>query len=128
MGLNCKTNVMLMPVIPYLTDSKRNLEEIYRLCREIGIEHIVSAPLHLRGSLKKYFYSFLQKEFPDTFEKIVKLYNTAYVKREYSKKLGEFLLGLKRKYGIYGLKNDVDENAVRRENEYNGGLQLDLFE
>ncbi len=24
--LNCKTNVMLMPIIPYLTDSKKKLE------------------------------------------------------------------------------------------------------
>lgn len=129
-GLNCKTNVMLMPIIPYLTDSRRNLEGIYRLCYETGIEHIIPAPLHLRGSLKRYFYSFLQKEFPDTFDKIVKLYDTAYVKKEYSKKLNKFLFNLKKKYGIYNLKNDLKvDNITDKINIFpkdNGG-QLDLF-
>ena len=105
--LNCKTNVMLMPIIPYLTDSKKSLEGVYRMCQKIGIKHIIPGSLHLRGSLKKYFYSFLEKEFPDTFNKITSLYDTSYVKREYTQKLNEFLFELKKKYKIYNLKNDI---------------------
>lgn len=81
--------------------------------------------MHLRGSLKKYFYSFLEKEFPDTFNKITSLYDTSYVKRKYTQKLNEFLFELKKKYKIYNLRNYIEPDIISYKDSCE---QLDLFE
>lgn len=115
--LKCKTNVMLMPIIPYLTDRKSDLEYIYKICYKIGIKNIIPAPLHLRGSLKDYFYLFLEKEFSDTYAKIKKLYKNAYVDKEYKLKLNKFLYYLKNKYSIYSLNNDIPNSNYNNDYE-----------
>lgn len=114
---NCKTMTMLMPIIPYLTDNKDNLEQIYKLSKEYNVLHITPAPLHLRGCLKTNFYNFLEKEFPFCYKNIQHLYKSAYVSKQYSNNLQQYLSQLKRKYGLYSLNCDelnidVEQQAI----------------
>jgi DNA repair photolyase len=97
---NCETNVLLMPIIPYLTDNIGNLEEIYKKCNEYKVDNVIASALHLRGDLKNYFYSFLRCNFPETFKKIQHLYYKSYVGKDYNIKLHNFLHKLEVKYNF----------------------------
>jgi DNA repair photolyase len=106
---SCKTCVMLMPVIPYLTDSPANIESIYKYAKEYGASGLICANLHLRGNLKERFYNFLGKNFPNVLANARSLYRGAYVSEMYEKKLDDFLREMRKKYGLYGLNFDVGE-------------------
>lgn len=121
--LKCETNVMLMPIIPYLTDTTSNIESIYATCNRLGIKHMICGSLHLRGNLKTNFYNFLKKDFPKTFHNIQHLYKGNYVSREYVQKLNKFLLSMKRKYKIYNLNTNINRSDIIEDND----KQLDLF-
>ena len=118
--LNCKTTLMLMPIIPYLNDDIKNIENIYKLASEANINNVISAPLNLCGLLKTSFFNFLKKEFPRTYEKVQHLYeNSPYVQNEYEKKLYKFVNKLKQKYTF---KKWCDKYNIN-----DTGEQLDLF-
>lgn len=118
----CETNIMLMPIIPYLTDSIYNIEEIYKTTKSYGIKNIIPGPLHLRGNLKKNFYKFLSLHFPDTYKNIQHLYKNAYISKDYSQKLNNFLLKMKKKYNLYSYQMPDLQNNVYIPK------QLDLFD
>ena len=118
---NCATTVMLMPIIPYLTDNIHNLESIYKISKDYKIGHIIAGALHLRGNLKKNFYEFLKNNFYETYLKIQHIYKNSYVSQEYNQKLNKFLLKMKQKYNIYSYK--MPEIKVQTETK-----DTDLFD
>ena len=60
----CTTTVMLVPVIPLITDSPQDLEELFRLSRLHGAHHLLMWTLNLRGGTKPAFFRFLAQHFP----------------------------------------------------------------
>lgn len=114
---NCDTNVMLMPIIPYLTDTVINIENIYKISKYYKIKYIVPGALHLRGNLKKNFYNFLQKNFYETYLKIQHIYKNSYVSHEYLEKLNKFLIKMKKKYNIYSYKIPELKNQIEKETD-----------
>jgi DNA repair photolyase len=97
----CRTSVLLMPIIPYLTDDAKNLKEIFKKAKENNIDNILTSPLHLRGNTKKEFFKFIAEEYPDKLVKLKKLYNGAYASKEYRKKLKFLIFQLRKKYGLF---------------------------
>ncbi|MDR3078930.1 MAG: radical SAM protein, partial [Rickettsiales bacterium] len=96
--LECETVVMLMPIIPFLTDSRAGIEAIYEKCWTQNLGRVIPGILHLRGELKEFFYRFLGDEFPEVLPKIEKLYGGSYVSRKYSEELEKFLRYIRTKY------------------------------
>ncbi|MDD2840522.1 MAG: hypothetical protein PHY80_05410 [Rickettsiales bacterium] len=122
--LNCKTVVMLMPIIPYLTDTTQNLENIFKISKEYGCDFLLSAPLNMRGFVKRNFYDFLKEEFPNAYQKIQALYKGAYSSKEYNEKLRKFLYQMRVKYKMLGsnsldknMEDYIKRNVVSREND-----------
>jgi DNA repair photolyase len=115
----CQRGIMLMPIIPYLTDDAENLGNIFRIGKNLRVDGIVCGSLHLRGQLKKNFFSFLEKNFPQTLPHMQRIYKTAYASRDYEAKLGAYLRGLRKKYWLFGLNAD----SLRK----NLPAELDLF-
>lgn len=122
----CGTTVMLMPIIPYLTDKTDNIETIFKIASSLKVNQLLSAPVNLRGENKKNFYAFLRNDFPETYEKIQKLYYGAYASKDYSSRLRDFIWKMKNKYKLYGYK-DPDREIIRMNEKNNMGRQLDLF-
>ena len=60
------TVVWLCPILPYINDTKENLEGILSLCRDAGVERILSFGfgLTLREGNREYFYQKLDELFP----------------------------------------------------------------
>ena len=60
------TIVWLCPILPYINDTKENLEGILSLCRDAGVERILSFGfgMTLREGNREYFYQKLDELFP----------------------------------------------------------------
>ncbi len=73
------TAVLLMPVLPFITDSKANILDIVKRAKEAGARYIYPAfGVTLRDRQRAYFYDALDREFPGLREKYVKSYGNRY--------------------------------------------------
>lgn len=94
-------NVMVAPVIPYLTDSTGHLDGLLAAIAEAGAVRVTAFPMHLRGSTRGWFMSWLGAEHPALVRKYRQLYDRgAYVTPEYRTWLAARLEPLLRKHGL----------------------------
>ena len=98
--IGCKTSVLFVPIIPFISDDLENLDEIFRITKEFNLGSINAWPLHLRGNTKKVFFIFLQDNFSDLLPKFKKLYQTKNASKEYCKDLFCRIEKLKDKYQL----------------------------
>ena len=99
--LKCKTTIMFMPIIPYLTDTLTNIENIFKKGKEINVDYIMYEPVILKGICKINFYNFLKNTYYNTYKKIKKIYsNNAYANEIYEKKLDYIFNEMYSKYKI----------------------------
>lgn len=99
--IGCNTCVLLMPIIPFLTDKTENLDEIFKLVKENKVDNILTSPLHLRGNTKKEFFKFIAEEYPNLLVKFQRLYSGAYVSKEYRERLKLSINKLRIKYNLF---------------------------
>ncbi|MFC1651888.1 radical SAM protein [Patescibacteria group bacterium] len=93
----------LMPVMPGLTDSEKDLRKLLKLVKEIKIDYIVYGNLGVRPCVRKILFPFIQKEFPEIFGLYRRFYGYARskkAKKELRKKR-EFLHDLVGEYGLH---------------------------
>ncbi|WP_433192653.1 Rv2578c family radical SAM protein [Nocardia sp. CA-107356] len=80
-----EVNVMVAPVIPYLTDSRAHLDALFGAIAEAGAVSVVAFPMHLRGATRGWFMSWLAEEHPALLRRYRQLYGRgAYVTPEYT--------------------------------------------
>lgn len=73
------TGLLLMPVLPGLTDNRENLSRLLRQTAEAGGRFCYCWPgLTMREGQREYFYQALDREFPGLREKYEKRYGTRY--------------------------------------------------
>lgn len=90
----------LMPIIPYLTATKSNLNAIFKMAEKCQVDYMIMSMLNLRGSTRKYFFNFLQNQYPQYYSKIWTLYHNKDLKKQYKIKLYELLNTLSKEYHI----------------------------
>jgi len=94
-------SVLLMPVLPYLTDSKAQLDDALRRIAEAGAVHVAYTALHLRGSVKPWYFAWLEREHPELVPKYRRVYGDgAYASREYRRWLADRIKPLIRAHGL----------------------------
>jgi DNA repair photolyase len=62
-GLDC--SVFLMPILPFLTDSRDHLERAMKQVADAGGTSVVYSALHLRPGTKEWFMGWLGREHPE---------------------------------------------------------------
>lgn len=99
-GLDCA--VFLMPVLPYLTDTRAHLDEALRQVKAAGATSVLYAALHLRGSVKPWFMQWLEREHPELVPKYRAMYygNNAYAPKDYRRWLAQRMHPLIRAHGL----------------------------
>ncbi|NLE81735.1 MAG: radical SAM protein, partial [Rhodococcus sp.] len=118
-GLPC--NVMVAPVIPFLTDSERHLDGLLGAIADAGADSVTAFPMHLRGSTKGWFLSWLAVEHPALIRQYRQLYGRgAYVSPEYKAWLKRRIDPLIEKHRL-GRRDDAEAPSARREVETVGG-------
>jgi len=71
--------VILMPTLPFLTDTEESILEIVRLAKESGARFVFpSFGVTLRSGQREYFYHKLDQSFPGLKEKYIKRYGDRY--------------------------------------------------
>ncbi|MFQ6330611.1 Rv2578c family radical SAM protein [Nocardia sp. CWNU-33] len=94
-------NVMVAPVIPYLTDSRAHLDELFGEIAAAGAASAIAFPMHLRGSTRGWFLGWLAEAHPALLRRYRQLYGRgAYVTPEYSTWLRERTRPLLQQHGL----------------------------
>ena len=115
-GLDC--SVFLMPILPYLTDTKEHLDDALRRVRDAGASSVLYTALHLRPGVKEWFMLWLAEAHPELVPRYRELYaKSAYAPKEYRTWLAARVRPFIRKYGLERGRADAATGTVR-----SGGL------
>lgn len=94
------TGLHIMPIIPYITDTKRNLEGLFARGKEAGVDYAITETLNLRGETKNVFLSFVREEYPQYYNALCSMYKTGWAGKEYKMELLKMIRPLMKEYGI----------------------------
>lgn len=73
------TCILLMPILPWITDSEENIVSIVKKAHECGVKYIYSSfGVTLRANQRDYYYDRLDEYFPGLKEKYQSKYNEYY--------------------------------------------------
>lgn len=107
-----EVNVMVAPVIPYLTDSTTHLSGLLEAIADAGASGVTAFPMHLRGSTRGWFLSWLATEHPSLVRKYRQLYgHGAYVSPEYKQWLRDRIDPMIERFGLDGGRTARDQEV-----------------
>lgn len=99
---NASTGLHFMPIIPYLTDDRNNVCDLYAHAKDCQVDYVLPGTLYLRGKTRVVFFEFIRQEFPNLYEPLQTLYKTGGASKEYKDKLYMMVNELKAKYKLSG--------------------------
>src|SRR6201996_3228037 len=112
-GLDC--HVMVAPVLPYLTDSVEHLDDLLRQIAAAGATGVTVFGLHLRGSTRGWFMSWLARTHPQLVGQYRELSRRgAYLPRSYRDELQARAAPLIAEYGLGGDQRRLDVAPPQR--------------
>lgn len=95
------TGVTYMPIIPYITDSKEQLEEVIGTSNEHGAHYILAASMTMRDLQSKRFFETIEKHYPHLIKDYRQLYSKGYQPHgKYIQSLNLNIHNICRKYKI----------------------------
>lgn len=97
---NASTGLHFMPIIPYLTDGRWNVDALYSQAKDSQVDYVLPGTLYLRGKTREVFFDFIKKEFPDLLIPIQALYKRGGAPKEYKNKLYIMVNEIKDKYNL----------------------------
>ncbi len=100
-----KVGVCYMPVLPFLSDSDKQIEKMVVLAKNYGADSILTAGLTLFGDetnhCKTTYYKLIERNFPEILEKTKRLFgNNFYPAPKYQKDLAERSAKICKRYEI----------------------------
>lgn len=113
---------LLTPIIPFITDSEKNIKEVIRLSAENGAKFVFSiGGVTLRENQRDYFFEQLDKSFLGLKEKYIRTYGNNYFCYPLNKNLKKVFNEECNKYGLLYKMEDII-NAYKKENNDNEQL------
>ena len=97
---NILTGTAFMPILPFIYDGEKNIEEVVRKTKEAGGKYILDSGLTLWGYCGTYFYRVLKKYAPDLVPKYKKLYDNPKLLAEHTAKMHQQVLKYCQKYKL----------------------------
>lgn len=111
-GLDCA--VFLMPIIPYLTDTRDHLDEALRQAKAAGATSVLYSALHLKPGVKEWFYLWLGEQHPELLPRYRAMYGRGtYAPKEYRAWLAARIKPLIRAHGLERGREDPLTGGVR---------------
>jgi len=103
--------VICAPVLPWITDSPKDLEALVKATARAGGKYIFANSLFLKPCSAAVFLPFLEKEFPQLVESYRQRYkDRAFLSASYRKRLSQLMKRLREKHGI---PSDYDRYSQR---------------
>ncbi len=98
-GIRC--NVLVMPIIPGMTDAPAHIEAVIRAARRAGASGVWWRSLFLKPAAARRFIPFVAENFPHLRKRIDEFYGrSTYAPRSYDEHLGVLFDRLRRKHGF----------------------------
>ena len=120
---NASTGLHVMPIIPYMTDNRENIDSLFYQAKESNIHYVLPDILNLRSQTRKVFFAFLKTYSLELHNKMSALYQNGGADREYKYQLYKMVNELRYKYGLsYSYSKPMKEKLILSEPE-----QLQLF-
>lgn len=94
------TGLHFMPIIPYLTDTRENVEGLYACAHDSKVDYVLPGTLYLRGKTRGAFFGFIKKEFPHLNGKLQALYVKGGADKAYKNQLYIMINELRERYGL----------------------------
>jgi len=108
-----RAGILLMPIIPGLTDSERTLESVVRAAAAHGARYVHGRVLFLKDSAKKSFYEYLMRTAPDLHARYSRIYGRrAYTSDEYQREILSKVKKLKEKYNLNPVDAEMEPYEV----------------
>ena len=96
-----RVGVSCAPVVPGITDSPQNLEDLVRTAAEAGADYVFANPLFLKPCSAAVFLPFLEQNFPHLVERYRQRYqDRAFLPPAYGKRLSTLITRLREKYKL----------------------------
>jgi DNA repair photolyase len=97
---NASTGLHFMPIIPYLTDTRENVDGLYARAKDSEVDYVLPGVLYLRGKTRKVFFDFIQSDFPQLMVPLQTLYKKGGADKGYKDELYKMVNEIKAKYGL----------------------------
>ncbi|MFZ0660342.1 MAG: radical SAM protein [Candidatus Binataceae bacterium] len=98
-GIRC--NVMMMPMIPGLTDDPAAIESVIRMARKAGAEGVWWRTLFLMPAAARRFIPFVRENFPELAQRIDAFYgHSPYAPQAYDDRMRAIFDRLRRRHGF----------------------------
>jgi DNA repair photolyase len=111
-GLDC--SVFMMPILPYLTDTRDHLDAALAAAKDAGATSVLYTALHLRPGVKEWFMMWLEREHPELVPRYREMYSAkAYAPVEYRKWLAARIKPLIAAHGLQRGEEDPVTGGVR---------------
>lgn len=94
------TGLHAMPIIPLLTDSNENLENLFSGGAEAKADYILPGLLNLKGKTREHFLEFFHMEFPEKMDAFLNLYGRGGLDKAYKKSFYQKLSKINEKYRL----------------------------
>lgn len=109
--------VHIMPIIPYLSDSRENLTLIYQNAERIKADYVLPGTLYLRGNTRNQFFQMVDEHYPQLKSKLINMYNSD--RKGYKQNLYRMINELKDTYHISHnymkpLNDRIDETQIKQ--------------
>lgn len=123
------TVVWMTPILPFINDTKENIEGLLDYCVRAGVYGIITFGMGvtLREGDREYFYQKLDEHFPGMKSKYHRKYGYAYeIASDHNRELMSIL---RKTCAQYGIKSDAEEifQYLREFPENKGYEQMSLF-
>jgi DNA repair photolyase len=106
--------VFLMPILPYLTDTRAHLDGALERVAAAGATSVMHTALHLRPGTKEWFMQWLEREHPELVDRYEEMYKfSAYAPKAYRKWLADKFRPLARKHGLNRGEMNPTTGALR---------------
>lgn len=116
-GVNCA------PVLPAITDSPADLENLVRAAAAAGAAFVFSKPLFLKPCAEKVFMPFMQENFPHLIAMYRERYSShAYLPPQYQHRIAALMKKYCGKYGLYKRRADSIQPRILPEEPNQIGL------
>jgi DNA repair photolyase len=111
-GLDCA--VFLMPILPYLTDTRAHLDDALSRAKAAGATSVLYSALHLKPGVKEWYYLWLGREHPELLPQYRSMYGRGtYAPTEYRAWLAARIKPLIRAHGLERGREDPLTGGVR---------------
>ncbi|MEA2077718.1 MAG: radical SAM protein [Candidatus Marinimicrobia bacterium] len=94
------SGVLMMPILPYLTDSEENLRALFKATQDAKADYVIPGLLNLYQPTKGYFLNFMKTTFPELYPAYVNYYSGKTDKKAYRETVYGRISKLKKEYPL----------------------------